>query len=187
MSAALCRTLVLMGLLAVGGAGCDDGAASSEGGSTWSGEQRLAGIEDWVRLDADADPFDDMDDDATCAEHGYGAEDGVFEVETDICQYGSFAVMLPVELLPGDRITTTLWHLALWAPMRAEGHVALMAGSTMLWERHFAIPAEEAVHPIDVEVTEPVPVGSPLIFHLHNHGANSWRLLEVDAHRGAAE
>ena len=86
--------------LVLGVAACDDGSPSPA--TTWQGEVTLAPIDGWVALDADADPFADRPDTVECPDYGAVTEEGIFEVLTDVCRYGSFVQPLPVELQPGD-------------------------------------------------------------------------------------
>ncbi len=180
------RRATIATLLLIGLPGCDDDGgdpAGDAGSAPWTGTVILALPEDWAPVDAEQDPFDDRPPDVDCPIHGAKAEDGIFEVETDICHYGTFAHPIAADLRAGDTIEATVWHLQLWAEQRAEGHVALMLGDRLLWEDRIPIPGREAVYPVEVTLEEEAPAGTPLYFHVHNHGANSWRLLEVEAHR----
>lgn len=173
--------LALLVALLVTLAGCDDGADAQP--PAWQGEVTLAPIDGWAPLTADDDPFADRPAEVECPDYGAQTEDGIFEVETDVCRYGSFAQPLPVALRPGDVVEATVWHLQLWAPERAQGHVALQLGDRLLWEERPTIPGNEAVYLVEVPVEQDWPAGTPLVFHVHNHGANSWRVLDVTARR----
>lgn len=164
-------------------AGCDDGATGGDAAPSWQGSVVLATPASWSLVDDAADPFDDRPTDAPCPPHGAREEDGRFEVETDVCRYGTFVRPLEVEVRPGDTIEATVWHLELWAPERTEGHAALRIGEHLIWERRVPIPGQEAIYPVSVAIDFSAPRGTPLYFHVHNHGANSWRLLDVQAHR----
>lgn len=183
MHASTPRIALALALALAGGCDDDDSGAADAAVATWAGAAVLAAPGDWRRVEAGADPFADRPAQAECPDHGATAEDGRFEVETDICRYGTFAHTVDVELLPGDTIEATVWHLELWAPERAEGHVALRLGDRLLWEARVPIPGQEAVYPVSVTLEDGAPAGSVLYFHVHNHGANSWRLLDVQARR----
>lgn len=157
----------------------DAGAAVED----WSGSVAVAALESWVPVEAARDPFADRPDEASCPPQGYRTELTWFEVATDLCHYATFAQPLPVELRAGDVLRTTVWHLVLWAPEVTEGHVALRLGDRLLWEEFVPIPRTEAAYAIEVMVPVGIPAGTPMYFHLHNHGANSWRLLDVVAER----
>ena len=184
MTAALpLLALVLSAAPLLAGCEADEGDAVDAAPPPWQGSVVLAGPDDWSPVDAADDPFGDRPAEDDCPVHGAKAEDGRFEVETDVCRYGTFAHPVPVELRPGDLIEATVWHLELWAPERSEGHAALMLGDRLLWERRVPIPGQEAIYPISVVADFSAPVGAPLYFHVHNHGANSWRLLDVEGQR----
>lgn len=171
-------------------AACDDGAGAPTGdagvpdaATAWRGTALLAATDAWQPVSAEADPFADRPEAVTCPPHGARDEDGLFEVETDICRYGTFAQPLPVDLRAGDVIVATVWHLQLWAAERTQGHVALQLGDALLWERYVPIPGHEAVYPLELPLAADAPAGTPLYFHVHNHGANSWRVLAIEARR----
>lgn len=177
------------GAIAVLISGCGEAAApagtldAGAGAESWSGRVAIAALESWVPVAAEHDPFADRPGAVNCPPQGYRTELTWFEVATDRCPYATFAQPLPVELRAGDVLRTTVWHLVLWAPEVAEGHVALGLGDRLLWEEFVPIPRTEAAYAIEVTVPVDVPAGTPIYFHLHNHGANSWRLLDVVAER----
>ena len=80
-----------------------------------------------------------------------------------------------------------LWHLWLWAPQVAEAHVAIQIGD-WLFEETVAIPGPEQSYNPSCMAPKDFLLGTPVVFHLHNHGVNSWRLLkiEVAALKGSA-
>lgn len=170
-------------------AGCEGAAApgvvvdAGAADAGWSGVVTVAGVEGWAPVEAGADPFEDRPEAVSCPAHGYRPEVTLFEVQTDVCRYGTFAQAVPVALRAGDVLRTTVWHLNLWAGEPAEAHIALRIGDVALWEVFVAIPSREAAYPVEVALPVDVPAGTPLYFHLHNHGANSYRLLGVEAVR----
>ncbi|MEZ4436231.1 MAG: hypothetical protein R3F65_27860 [bacterium] len=168
--------------------GCDEASApvavaDAEVDAGWTGVVTVADVERWAPVGAGADPFADRPDAVSCPAHGYRPEVTLFEVQTDVCRYATFAQAVPVALRAGDVLRTTVWHLNLWAGEPAEAHLALRIGDVALWEVFVAIPSREAAYPIEVALPVDVAAGTPLYFHLHNHGANSYRLLAVEAVR----
>ena len=127
-------------------------------------------------VSADEDPFASHRPDEVDCEVGYAVEIAVFEVETDKCNYGTFAQPILVELDSTDQIRLVIWHLALWATEPAEAHVAIQIGENLIWEAFSPIPGAEEVWDITLDLDAPIPVGTPVYFHVHNHGYNSWRL-----------
>jgi len=136
----------------------------------------------WRELTPAEDPFEDRPEDVTCMPGGWGEEFGVFEVNTDECSYGTFAQELAEDLPPQALLRVTAWHLDLFAPEPAEAHVVVQLGPVTLLEENPAIPSEEAVwdREVRLEPGQQARAGDLILFHVHNHGANSWRLGAVD-------
>lgn len=183
------RRVMLIAVAALVGCGVEGDDAAPDAGPDaadaggWAGPVTIAPIDGWQPVEAEDDPFADRPDEVVCPEHGYGTEVTLFEVETEVCHYATFAQPTPVALRAGDVVRTTAWHLTLWAPEPAEAHVAFRLGDGPGWERHIPIPSAEAAYAIELVVDDDVPAGTPLYFHVHNHGVNSYRLLEVTATR----
>ena len=138
----------------------------------------VAPVEAWAPAAADPLPTH-RPPDASCPEAAWGPEEGVLEVDTGGCHYLAVEVPLPFVLRPGDALEGDLWHQLLDAPERAEGHAALLVDGEVVWEVTVAIPGLPEAYPIAWTADRRVEAGTPLGFHLHNHGDNSWRLGEV--------
>jgi hypothetical protein len=87
------------------------------------------------------------------------------------------------ELAAGDLLKVRLWHFALSAPEPAEAHAALLVAGLRVLDERIAIPQPGALIVRQVRVERDVPAGALVYFHLHNHGANSWALVEVSVGR----
>lgn len=128
---------------------------------------------------AEEDPFADGPPDAACDEAGFAYEGAVFEVDTTLCRYATFTAPSLADVRAGERVRLIAWHLPLTAPADSQAHLALRLGELTLWEEHIAIPSDERFYREVAVLDEDVPAGAPLYFHVHNHGDNSYRLLEV--------
>ncbi len=128
-------------------------------------------------LSGEDDPFaDHRPEGQPCGGGGWGIEAGVFEVETDICSYATFTQPLLRDVPSGEELRITLWHLGLFADPPAEGHVLLAVNDLKLFEVLPSIPSSAEIWDEVVVPDEDLLQGAPLLFHIHNHGANSWRL-----------
>lgn len=118
-----------------------------------------------------------------CPPGAWGPEGGGFEIQTGVCSYAAFDQALPIPVEPGDLVSILVWHDVLDAAEPGTGHVAVWLGDEVLWETTVAIPADsgvlEAVIPIE---RSPAP-DARLGLHLHNHGFNSWRVLDIEVQR----
>ncbi len=164
---------------------CSDAPVSSgdagHAGEDGNGPGTLIDHLAWVELDADQDPFaDHRPETVSCPEWSRQLEGDVFEVETDDCNYASLSQPSLRDLKAGERVDVIYWHLWLWAPEPAQAHVALTIGDWLVFENSIEIPGPEGSFSPQVTVPTDLPAGTPITFHLHNHGVNSWRLLSVD-------
>ena len=158
-------------LFACLGCGQATSDAPEEAPASWMDQSR------WQLVPPDQDPFDDRPAQVTCPESGWRLEDeDVLEVSTGTCDYFTASQLTGHALEPGDEVHIELWHLTLTAPEPSQGHVAVMLGERVLWEQHVQIPNAGGVYGLDWRADQHIPAGTRLLLHLHNHGANSWRL-----------
>ncbi len=142
---------------------------------------------EWTFLDAQSDPFaHERPSNASCSGYGFYPEDDGIEVETGSeCTYASAQQPLATPIRKGDQIQIILTHTQLKSFDAGTGHVAIWLDGRTLWEYTVAIPAlPEFVPPTEraVSVYAPADVatGKPLVFHIHNHGVNTWKLLSLN-------
>lgn len=131
-------------------------------------------------LGADADPFPDRPADFPCVPEGLHFEElagePVYSVNTGACAYTTAVAPLTAALSAGDTIEARVWHFALVGPS-SEAHVSVRLGDTAVLDERIAIPGESGMSVASFIVDGPVAAGTPVYFHLHNHGSNSWSWL----------
>ncbi|MEM6293073.1 MAG: hypothetical protein AAGA54_17485 [Myxococcota bacterium] len=136
----------------------------------------------WSASRLDHDPFVSHRPAAvTCPDAGWGVEGTSVEVSTGDCNYLSVEQPLLLDVPEGTRIVVNLWHQVLHAERPATGHAALVVGDDLLWEREVAIPGPGAVHGDVVIAPRDLRASERVVFHLHNHGVNTWNLGDVFA------
>ncbi len=136
----------------------------------------------WRLVSPEHDPFDDRPPEVACPPHGWRVEDeDVLEVSTGTCSYFTAAQETGHALEPGDELHMEMWHLTLTAPQPAHGHVAVMLGERVLWEQRIKIPNAGGVYRLTWRADERIPANTRLLLHVHNHGANSWRIGPMEA------
>lgn len=135
----------------------------------------------WLPLAAEDDPFADHRPEAVECVLGLGwlFEATALEVNTGICTYGAFGQETLVEVVPGAELSLSLYHFDLLAPAPATAHVAVMVGEHVIFEREVAIPGKAEVFTVDLVADFALPAGSPVVFHLHNHGQNTWTFASL--------
>ena len=84
-----------------------------------------------------------------------------------------------MELQPGDQVVANIWHFELVAPERAMAYLGFATLDGILVEAEEPIPGPARRIELSFEVQRPYPAGTALFFHLNNHGANSWHVVEV--------
>jgi hypothetical protein len=138
----------------------------------------------WKPVAAEADPVAEHRPAAViCPLGGWLLEPQGLEVNTQSCNYASFGQPSQVEVVPGARIVGSLYHFDLVAAEPATAHVALTIGDVRIFEQEIAIPGKAGAFMIDVPASFAAAAGTPVNFHLHNHGQNTWTLglLQVEA------
>jgi hypothetical protein len=122
-------------------------------------------------------------DNIDCPDTTWYNEDGALEVETGYCNYLSLAQPSLEALANGDELHLVLWHgdLAFRRPARA--HVAITVDGNVIWEERVEIPTDANIFDKRIPVDFDAPAGSKVEFHLHNHGYNTWTLLQLGVER----
>jgi hypothetical protein len=109
--------------------------------------------------------------------------DDAFSVDTGRCSY--LTVMQPAlrAVAAGEVLQVRLWHFDLTAFEPAEAHAAVLVDGLALLDERVPIPSPGGLLVKEVPAERVIPAGAPVYFHLHNHGTNSWSLVEVSAGR----
>ncbi len=157
----------------------DSDSGGSESGIVPSVGQPLVMAEAWVRATAEDDPLRaERPEDVQC-DLGWGVETGAFEVDTELCLYGAFTQPTLAEIHAGDTIEMLILHDSLYATEPATAHLAIAFGEDTAWELEIPIPSEPGIVRPSWAAPSDVPLGTPVVFHVHNHGANNYRLIEL--------
>lgn len=116
---------------------------------------------------------------------GWYLEDNLLEANTAACNYLSLSEEAATTAHPGDTVIGEVSYFDLTAAESTEAHLALTAGSRILWQTTLPIPSPANVIQLEIEVTEEIPLGEVLGIHLHNHGQNTWNFSPLQVqHRG---
>ena len=75
----------------------------------------------------------------------------------------------------------TFWHLALYADPPAKGQFALRIDGDPVWQLEVDIPKLEQVYRPAWIASRAYPAGARVQVHVHNHGANTWKLFDLTA------
>lgn len=161
-------------------------AESGEGGEFAS----LIDHQEWQVLDAAADPLADHRPELIdCGPAGWLIEENTYEgqtsytleVQTNYCNYAALGQPSLRALEEGQMVQVIFYHFDLVAPEPTTGHVAILIDGQVLWEQEIAIPGDANVFTEEFESPISAELGSPVVFHLHNHGQNTWALQDLQA------
>jgi hypothetical protein len=139
----------------------------------------------WVQLEAEDDPLAAHRPDAIdCGPLGWEIEFDGFEVETIGCNYMAAGQPTLVELCAGDQLHFDFQHYNLVSNGPAQAHAAVLVGDQVLLDYTVDIDPELGTQARKwdemIEVARDLPAGSPVYLHIHNHGFNTYKLLDVE-------
>lgn len=103
------------------------------------------------------------------------------EVKSELCNFLTIRQPIPEAVRQGDEIYIGLWHFQLTIPSGAIAYMAVSANGCVLWEAQRRIPTTAALLEARFPAPFPMPDGTPVEFHVQNHGANTYHLLEISA------
>ena len=175
------RLVLYLALLGLGS--CTDEPAESPAVQQ-SVDGHLVNPFGWNEADEQTDPFQDRRPSTwDCSPTAHFAEQlagvWVYSIETGECDWLTITQPTAIELNPGDRVVANIWHFELVAPERAMAYLGFAIHDRILVDAEEPIPGPARRIELSFDVAERYPVGTPLLFHLNNHGANSWHIVEV--------
>jgi hypothetical protein len=135
----------------------------------------------WMPVPAETDPLAaHRPADVNCPLGGWLFEPQGLEINTLQCNYAMFGQPARAAIVKGARVVASLYHFDLVAEAPATAHVALLVGDSLVWEQEIAIPGKANAYAIDVPAPFAADPGTPVYFHLHNHGQNTWTLGAIE-------
>lgn len=137
----------------------------------------ILNIEDWKLGDPSLDPFSDhQPDEIDCSISAFRVESEQLEIDTDLCNYAFVEYASLQKIKQGSPAELLLLHTGLWAPDPAQAHIALILRDEIYWETTVDIPASAEFFFYEGDFPITLEKGDPIYLHVHNHGANDWRL-----------
>ena len=134
----------------------------------------------WQTVEISQDPFASWrSESSSCDERGIKFEDSVLEIDTGICSFYTGQQPLAASIREGDTLSWLIYHSALANTEPALGYVALQIGETIVFEKEVPIPFSSQVYGKRITAEFEAASGTPVYFHVHNHGANSWRMAHL--------
>ena len=134
----------------------------------------------WQSIAVGSGPFAELaSDESQCDPRGIKFEEGVLEIDTGLCSFYTGEQPLATSIREGDTVSFLIYHGALASTEPALGYVALQIGETIIFEREVPIPFSSQIYADTITTSFEVPSGTPVYFHVHNHGANNWRMAHI--------
>ena len=163
---------------------CVEHGRNSESKPKPTSWQALVTGDQWSLLEPDLDPFfDQLGSRKTCGSLDFGPEyDGV-EVSTKFCDYISLVQPLSFEIEKEDKLKLNLWHNLLISNDPSEGVISIQIADQELWSQRLIIPSPAYSWTFEIDSPQDFQTGDSVIFHVRNHGANSYTLNELSVAR----
>ena len=134
----------------------------------------------WRILDPEADPYRAALVGRTrCDRTDFGEEYGGVELSTVRCGYLTLSQGLQRSIARGALIELQFWHSSLVSERPHEGLIALRIGEEELLRQPISIPADAKSWTLRWESERALDVDTEVLFHVHNHGANSYVLYRL--------
>jgi hypothetical protein len=148
--------------------------------------QPLVALDDWAAVERDDDPFVDADaPPEDCVSPGVRVEEDQSWLELDTTQCGFITVSANarVAVEEGQKLKLDVSHFDLDAAEPATAELRLRFDDCEAWENSIAIPSPANVYESEFESPCEVAQGGQVLFHLHNHGQNTYQLRRVSVLR----
>jgi len=122
-------------------------------------------------------------DDISCPSGSRKTEDFAgtyaYSVITAACSYTTAVQETIADACKGEDLYVWLWNYALTAPENSTAYLEVQIGDTLIWADTRTIPSAAALEATRIALPEDYPKGTPIYFHVRNHGSNSYELLEL--------
>lgn len=149
----------------------------------------------WTLLDADEDPFYSnvgrIDVPAVCGSAAtnfekFGQEPSV-NLDTRFCNWGTLMQASLLDIESGDPIAFRVWHFMQDSIGGAtQAYLAIRISDTIVWNDTLPLPATGGLFYETIAAPLDAPAGTPVYWHVHNHGANQYNLIELSVQKTVA-
>jgi hypothetical protein len=120
-----------------------------------------------------------------------------YTLESGYCNYLTMVQPTRRAIHAGDEIHVRFWHFALDAPYGGRAYMAIQVGDRVVWDARLPIPCRGGIvgaipdgdcidtpgaadaDPARFVAEFDAPAGAPIYFHVQNHGANHYSLVEA--------
>lgn len=174
--------LVVMALVLFG-CGDHDHPVTPESEKTF---QPLVGLEDWKPLAPERDPFASEGElPPECDGSYWRVEEAQswLELDTTECGFITLAAGANAVVEEGQELSLEVSHYDLDAAEPATAELRLRFEDCDVWESSLAIPSAANVYRERFASRCPIAQGGQVMFHVHNHGQNTYQLRSLNVLR----
>lgn len=173
-SGVFCALVRLAALLACGCSGTDPAGAARA-------PESLVAHDGWTSLAHPEDPFVTASDLPDCVEPTFRVEEDQrwVEVDTTLCNWVTLAQAARAAVAIGDELELDFSHYDLTAAEPASAELRLRFGDCDAWSKSIPIPTAANVYEEHFHSPCGLAKGDKVLFHLHNHGQNTYQLKDL--------
>lgn len=166
------------------GVGCGDDAGLVCAPVAAGASRMLVDHDRWQLAPPEDDPWVEFRPaDITCPDRARQPEDFLgtyaFGVLTADCPYTTVEQPAVADACKGETFYVWIWNYELTGPVGATAHLAVEVGGEVLWQADKPIPGPSGLVTERIVLDRDVPKGTPIRYHVRNHGSNSYELLEL--------
>lgn len=143
--------------------------------------QPLVTLQGWSSVPHPQDPFVTASDLPDCVEPTFRIEDDQqwVEIDTTLCNWVTLAQAARVSVADGDQLEIDFSHYDLDAAAPASAELRLRFGDCDAWSKSIPIPSAALVYEERFRSPCSLNKGDKVLFHLHNHGQNTYQLKGI--------
>jgi hypothetical protein len=144
--------------------------------------QPLVSLDGWSSVARSDDPF--IVDPAAapaCVGPGFRVEtaDAWVEIDTGLCNWVTLTQGARLAVSEGDELELQLSHYDLDAAAPSQAMLELRFGACKAWSTTIPIPRAAEVSRVPFDSPCALAAGESVLFHLHNHGQNTYQLRDL--------
>ena len=135
--------------------------------------------EEWLLIKESEDPFRDLRPDGMkdCDFIPFILEENALEIDTKVCNFVTVYQPLLENINEGDEITLEIFHRDLWDEQPGTATLIVAISKNKIWEEKIKIPKKSDFLTIKFKAEDDFEKGTPIYFHVNNHGFNNYKLL----------
>lgn len=109
-----------------------------------------------------------------------------FSITTLFCSWGTAETRALAPVAEGDPLTVRVWHFSQIKLEAAEAHLLLAKDDRVFWRATVPLPSEGRLLSDELPAPFAIAAGDRLLWHVENHGQNSWNFIALETTRPCA-